>query len=208
MGLEHELLGTVIQILATWGTTTDCPDLLVLFQAGIYLNLFIFLLMTGTMVAAGFLVAGAGYVFGAFLAWIFRLVARPSTITLATRWCNEFKSYNGSQSCNLMKKKYLWCRSLAHWLQHRSAYLEVVYLNPKRTQKLVLSTDAMMNQCIETLFPRLGWALNEAQRSIGLMLLLGEGSSPAKIFYHTWSLFQRFSPTWILDLIRLEQDHF
>ena len=56
-----------------------------MFQAGIYLNLFIFLLMTGTMVAAGFLVAGAGYVFGAFLAWIFRLVARPSTITLATR---------------------------------------------------------------------------------------------------------------------------
>ena len=28
--------------------------------------------MTGRMVAAGFLVAGAGYVFGAFLAWVFR----------------------------------------------------------------------------------------------------------------------------------------
>ena len=43
-----------------------------IFQAGIYLNLFIFKLMTGRMVAAGFLVAGAGYIFGAFLAWIFR----------------------------------------------------------------------------------------------------------------------------------------
>ena len=36
-------------------------------------NLFIFLLMTPTMVLAGFTIAIAGYVFGASLAWVFGL---------------------------------------------------------------------------------------------------------------------------------------
>ena len=46
---------------------------LFIFTAGIYINLFIFLLMTPTMVAAGFTIAIAGYVFGASLAWVFGL---------------------------------------------------------------------------------------------------------------------------------------
>lgn len=41
--------------------------------AGVYINLFIFQLMTGTMVAAGFTVAFVGYLFGAGFAWLFRL---------------------------------------------------------------------------------------------------------------------------------------
>eukprot|EP00095_Tigriopus_kingsejongensis_P009983 maker-scaffold17_size721972-snap-gene-6.25 protein:Tk09983 transcript:maker-scaffold17_size721972-snap-gene-6.25-mRNA-1 annotation:"hypothetical protein DAPPUDRAFT_309863" len=44
-----------------------------IFTVGVYVNLFIFQLMTGAMVAAGFLVVGAGYLFGAGLAWVFRL---------------------------------------------------------------------------------------------------------------------------------------
>ena len=46
---------------------------LFIFTAGIYINLFIFLLMTPTMVLAGFTIAIAGYVFGASLAWVFGL---------------------------------------------------------------------------------------------------------------------------------------
>ena len=46
---------------------------LFIFTAGIYINLFIFLLMTPTMVAAGFTIAIAGYIFGASLAWVFGL---------------------------------------------------------------------------------------------------------------------------------------
>lgn len=44
-----------------------------IFTVGVYVNLFIFQLITWPMVAAGFMVAGAGYFFGAGLAWIFRL---------------------------------------------------------------------------------------------------------------------------------------
>ena len=40
--------------------------------AGVYINLYIFQLITPLMIAAGFIVAFAGYVFGAVLAWIFR----------------------------------------------------------------------------------------------------------------------------------------
>ena len=40
---------------------------------GVYINLFIFMLITPLMVMAGFAVAIAGYLFGAGLAWLFRL---------------------------------------------------------------------------------------------------------------------------------------
>jgi sodium/bile acid cotransporter 3/5 len=43
---------------------------LFIFTAGIYINLFIFMLMTGKMVAAGFVVAFCGYSFGAVFAWL------------------------------------------------------------------------------------------------------------------------------------------
>jgi len=46
---------------------------LFIFTAGVYMNLFIFLLITPLMVLAGFIVAVAGYVFGAMFAWVFRL---------------------------------------------------------------------------------------------------------------------------------------
>ena len=55
---------------------------LFIFTAGIYINLFIFLLMTPTMVVAGFTIAIAGYVFGAGLAWVFRL-PRPQIVAVA-----------------------------------------------------------------------------------------------------------------------------
>ena len=46
---------------------------LFILTAGIYINLFIFLLITPLMILAGFIVAIAGYVFGASFAWIFHL---------------------------------------------------------------------------------------------------------------------------------------
>ena len=45
---------------------------LFILTAGVYINLFIFQLMTPLMVAAGFVVAASGYSFGAALAWVFR----------------------------------------------------------------------------------------------------------------------------------------
>ena len=45
---------------------------LFIFTAGIYINLFIFMLMTWKMVAGGFLCAFGGYLFGAILAWLCR----------------------------------------------------------------------------------------------------------------------------------------
>ncbi len=50
---------------------TICTILFVL-TAGVYINLYVFELITGMMVAAGFLVAAAGYVIGASLAWLCR----------------------------------------------------------------------------------------------------------------------------------------
>ncbi len=44
-----------------------------IFTVGVYVNLFVFQLITFQMVIAGFLVAGAGYLFGGTLAWLFRL---------------------------------------------------------------------------------------------------------------------------------------
>ncbi len=44
-----------------------------IFTVGVYVNLFIFQLIDFQMVLAGFLVAGAGYLFGATLAWLCRL---------------------------------------------------------------------------------------------------------------------------------------
>ena len=40
--------------------------------AGVYINIFIFKMITSLMVAAGFVVAISGYIMGAALAWIFR----------------------------------------------------------------------------------------------------------------------------------------
>ena len=45
---------------------------LFIFTVGVYINLFIFQLMTGLMFIAGFLVAISGYIFGAGLSWMFR----------------------------------------------------------------------------------------------------------------------------------------
>ena len=42
--------------------------------AGVYINIFIFKMITSLMVAAGFVVAISGYIMGAALAWIFRQV--------------------------------------------------------------------------------------------------------------------------------------
>ena len=39
---------------------------------GVYINLYVFQLITGKMVLAGFIVAGAGYLFGGVMAWICR----------------------------------------------------------------------------------------------------------------------------------------
>lgn len=46
---------------------------LFILTAGIYINLFIFLLMTPLMILAGFIVAIAGYLFGASFAWVLQL---------------------------------------------------------------------------------------------------------------------------------------
>jgi len=46
---------------------------LFIMTAGIYINLFIFLLITPLMILAGFIVAIAGYLFGALFAWILQL---------------------------------------------------------------------------------------------------------------------------------------
>eukprot|EP00096_Caligus_rogercresseyi_P010279 TRINITY_DN3691_c0_g1_i2.p1 TRINITY_DN3691_c0_g1~~TRINITY_DN3691_c0_g1_i2.p1 ORF type:complete len:465 (-),score=119.95 TRINITY_DN3691_c0_g1_i2:154-1548(-) len=52
-----------------------CTILLVFFIStfGIWMNWFIFQLLTGTLVAAGFIVAISGYCLGASFAWLFRL---------------------------------------------------------------------------------------------------------------------------------------
>ena len=47
--------------------------ILFIFTAGVYINWFLFQLMTTEMIIAGFVVCGAGYVFGGGLAWLFRL---------------------------------------------------------------------------------------------------------------------------------------
>ena len=41
-------------------------------QAGVYVNLYVFSLITGMMVLAGFVVAFAGYAVGGILAWACR----------------------------------------------------------------------------------------------------------------------------------------
>ena len=46
---------------------------LFIFTAGLYINLFIFQLMTSLMFLAGFIVAIAGYMFGAGFAYLFKL---------------------------------------------------------------------------------------------------------------------------------------
>jgi hypothetical protein len=41
-----------------------------IFTVGVYINFYVFQLITWLMVIAGFLVTGAGYAFGGGLAWI------------------------------------------------------------------------------------------------------------------------------------------
>ena len=47
-------------------------NLLISVQAGVYVNLYVFSLMDGMMVLAGFVVAFAGYAVGGLLAWACR----------------------------------------------------------------------------------------------------------------------------------------
>merc|ERR1719187_876327 len=71
---------------------------LFIFTAGVYINLFIFQLITGLMVAAGFMVAVSGYIFGAGLAWLFRL-GRPQITAVSV----ETAFQNGSIAFVLLK---------------------------------------------------------------------------------------------------------
>lgn len=59
------------------------------FTAGVYINLFIFQLITGKMVGAGFVVAISGYLFGAGLSWMFRLNwAQITAVSVETAFQN------------------------------------------------------------------------------------------------------------------------
>jgi len=71
---------------------------LFIFTAGVYINLFIFILITPLMVMAGFAVAIAGYLFGAGLAFLFRL-NRAQIIAVAI----ETSFQNASIAFILMK---------------------------------------------------------------------------------------------------------
>ena len=56
---------------------------LFIFTVGIYINLFIFMLITWKTVMAGFLVAFCGYAFGAIFAWLCRLnVAQITAVSI------------------------------------------------------------------------------------------------------------------------------
>ena len=62
---------------------------LFIFTVGIYINLFIFMLITWKTVIAGFLVAFCGYAFGAIFAWICRLkVAQITAVSIETAFQN------------------------------------------------------------------------------------------------------------------------
>jgi sodium/bile acid cotransporter 3/5 len=62
---------------------------LFILTAGVYINLFIFQLITPLMVAAGFVVAVCGYVFGAALAWAFRLsLPQITAVSIETSFQN------------------------------------------------------------------------------------------------------------------------
>lgn len=56
---------------------TLCTIVFIL-TAGVYINLYVFELITGPMVAAGFIVAAAGYLVGGGLAWLCRLAFKIS----------------------------------------------------------------------------------------------------------------------------------
>ena len=59
------------------------------FTAGVYINLYLFKLMTPQMVASGFIVCGAGYIFGGGLAWAFRLNwAQIKAVSIETAFQN------------------------------------------------------------------------------------------------------------------------
>ena len=69
--------------------------------AGVYINLFIFQLITPLMVAAGFTVALSGYLFGAALAWAFRL-----TLPQITAVSIETSFQNGGIAFVLLKMSF------------------------------------------------------------------------------------------------------
>ena len=49
-----------------------------MFQVGIYVNLYVFSLITYEMILAGLILASAGYTFGGLLAWVCGLPLDPS----------------------------------------------------------------------------------------------------------------------------------
>jgi len=62
---------------------------LFIFTVGIYINVFIFILMTPAMFAAGFIIAIAGYIFGAGLAKLFRLnMGQITAVAIETSFQN------------------------------------------------------------------------------------------------------------------------
>lgn len=62
---------------------------LFIFTVGIYINLFIFILMTPTMFLAGFIIAITGYIFGAGLAKIFKLpMGQITAVAIETSFQN------------------------------------------------------------------------------------------------------------------------
>jgi sodium/bile acid cotransporter 3/5 len=74
---------------------------LFILTAGVYINFFIFQLITPLMIAAGFAVALSGYFFGAALAWAFRL-----TIPQITAVSIETSFQNGGIAFVLLKMSF------------------------------------------------------------------------------------------------------
>jgi len=75
--------------------------ILFIFTAGVYINLFIFQLMTPLMIGAGFIVNAAGYIFGGLLAWIFKLPrAQITAVSIETAF------QNGSIAIVLLKMNF------------------------------------------------------------------------------------------------------
>ena len=62
---------------------TICTILFIL-TAGVYVNLYVFSLITGMMVLAGFVVAFAGYAVGGLLAWACRQERRKINVVNVT----------------------------------------------------------------------------------------------------------------------------
>ena len=79
---------------------TICTILFIL-TAGVYVNLYVFSLITGMMVLAGFVVAFAGYAVGGLLAWACRL-KRPQITAVSI----ETAFQNGQIAFILLKTSF------------------------------------------------------------------------------------------------------